>query len=163
MNQHHKTFLRISIAKIQILKCYVCWQEERSYFWKKVMFAAIMSATAGLIFFFIKHRFFCEPGGQCSAPPLPASSVVQTQRGFLAFPGRGWLILMLLDVASSLPCFSLRRLTNLMLLDAGSSLPCFPLRRLTNIDTDRCRFSPSHLLRPKENSFLYIVEADGCG
>ncbi|XP_069129872.1 post-GPI attachment to proteins factor 2-like [Argopecten irradians] len=35
--------------------------EQLSYKIKKWMFIAIISATAGLIFFFIRHRFFCTP------------------------------------------------------------------------------------------------------
>nr|KAG5706332.1 hypothetical protein BaRGS_026114 [Batillaria attramentaria] len=44
-------------------KIFIVFMEQRSYYWKKVMFAGIMSATAGLLFFFYKHRIHCEPGG----------------------------------------------------------------------------------------------------
>lgn len=36
--------------------------ELRSYFWKKAMFAWISLSTVGLLYYFFKHRFYCEPG-----------------------------------------------------------------------------------------------------
>lgn len=36
--------------------------EKTSYYWKKVMFASIATATAGLVFFFILHRIYCVVG-----------------------------------------------------------------------------------------------------
>lgn len=36
-------------------------EDEKSFKWKVVMFSSIMVATAGLLFFFVRHRFFCEP------------------------------------------------------------------------------------------------------
>ncbi|XP_059141793.1 post-GPI attachment to proteins factor 2-like [Physella acuta] len=36
--------------------------EKRSYWWKKVMFASIATATAGLLFFFVLHRLYCVVG-----------------------------------------------------------------------------------------------------
>eukprot|EP00106_Octopus_bimaculoides_P000806 XP_014768248.1 PREDICTED: post-GPI attachment to proteins factor 2-like [Octopus bimaculoides] len=35
--------------------------DEKSFKWKVLMFCSIMVATAGLLFFFVKHRFHCEP------------------------------------------------------------------------------------------------------
>lgn len=36
--------------------------EKSSYFWKKVMLAWISLSTAGLLYFFVQHRFYCKPG-----------------------------------------------------------------------------------------------------
>ncbi|XP_076468068.1 acyltransferase PGAP2-like [Babylonia areolata] len=70
--------------------------EEKSYFWKKVMFASIMSATAGLIYFFIKHRLFCEPGA-FSFFSLCEYVIAYTNMGYhitayLDFKDKEWLV-----------------------------------------------------------------------
>lgn len=38
-------------------------QELRSYFWKKIMLVWISLSTAGLLYYFVQHRFYCIPGG----------------------------------------------------------------------------------------------------
>jgi len=35
-----------------------------SYRLKQLCFFFIMSATAGLLYYFLRHRWFCEPGGE---------------------------------------------------------------------------------------------------
>ncbi|KAL4230674.1 hypothetical protein ACF0H5_011050 [Mactra antiquata] len=37
-------------------------KELKSYFWKKVMFVWISLSTAGLLYYFVQHRFYCIPG-----------------------------------------------------------------------------------------------------
>lgn len=68
---HEKIFIVFMVASL----CYMLlntvifkWtrdkiteEDEKSLKWKVVMFISILVATAGLLFFFVRHRFFCEP------------------------------------------------------------------------------------------------------
>lgn len=69
---HEKIFVVFMVASLCYMLCNtICFKmsrdtiitenEKKSYLWKKVMFVSILSATAGLIYFFVKHRFYCEP------------------------------------------------------------------------------------------------------
>ncbi|KAL8616798.1 hypothetical protein ACOMHN_017835 [Nucella lapillus] len=70
---HEKVFIIFMVTTLTYMLCNItCFRmstedpmtpdEERSYFWKILLFATTMAATAGLVYFFLRHRFFCEPG-----------------------------------------------------------------------------------------------------
>ncbi|XP_076447048.1 post-GPI attachment to proteins factor 2-like [Babylonia areolata] len=70
---HEKLFIVFMVASLCYMLCnIICFtmsceapmteDEARSIFWKKALFVTTISATAGLIYFYLRHRLFCEPG-----------------------------------------------------------------------------------------------------
>ncbi|KAL8580217.1 hypothetical protein ACOMHN_039998 [Nucella lapillus] len=104
---HEKIFVVFMVTSLCYMLCNtVCFKmcrgptmskdEETSYFWKKMMFISIMSATAGLIYFFIKHRFYCQPGA-FSYFSLCEYIIAYTNMGYhitayLDFKDKEWLV-----------------------------------------------------------------------
>ncbi|KAK7496530.1 hypothetical protein BaRGS_00012182 [Batillaria attramentaria] len=104
---HEKIFIVFMVTSLCYMLCNtICFRmtrettlsddEQRSYYWKKVMFAGIMSATAGLLFFFYKHRIHCEPGA-FSYFSACEYVIAYTNMGYhftayLDFKGLEWLV-----------------------------------------------------------------------
>ena len=57
---------KIDVAKLSRFDVSITvLQQQRSYSQKKLYFALCLLSTAGLVFFFIQHRIYCKPNGEC--------------------------------------------------------------------------------------------------
>lgn len=104
---HEKIFIVFMVTSLCYMLCNtICFMmtrgvtlsidEQRSYYWKKMMFAGILSATAGLLYFFAMHRLYCEPGA-FSYFSACEYVIAYTNMGYhftayLDFKGREWLV-----------------------------------------------------------------------